>query len=127
MKLVSFDFDGVLDNKYVQQYAKTLVEKGIEVHITTSRYIDSALQKIWPGENNDDIRKIAKEIGIEIKNIHFTNMQDKFKYFEIADYFAFHLDDDFIEIRLIKQNTNVPAIWVLSENWKKQCEEKLNI
>lgn len=34
---VSFDFDGTLEPPIVQQYAKELIEKGIEVWVVTSR------------------------------------------------------------------------------------------
>ena len=38
MQRVSFDMDSTLDIPSIQEYAKMLVEKGIEVWIVTSRY-----------------------------------------------------------------------------------------
>ena len=37
---VSFDFDGTLSRKDVQEYAKSLVNSGLEVWIVTSRFDD---------------------------------------------------------------------------------------
>ena len=47
MRKVSFDFDGTLDMLHVQDYAKSLIEKGIEVHITTFVMTYYISNKTW--------------------------------------------------------------------------------
>ena len=77
---VSFDFDSTLSRDDVQEYAKSLVEKGYEVWIVTSRCdTDSALAKgwHWVKRQNQQLYDIAEECGIKIENIKFTEFTDK--------------------------------------------------
>jgi len=39
-KIVTFDFDATLSRPDVQEYAKELIEKGIDVWVVTARYDD---------------------------------------------------------------------------------------
>jgi len=68
IKKVSFDMDGTMSQKYIQQYAKELIQKGIEVHIVTSRFklISDYLPVIWPN-GHDDLYKVANEVGIPLR------------------------------------------------------------
>lgn len=124
MKKVSFDFDSTLSTKEVQEFAKELISKDIEVHIVTSRFENHPKNKSF---NNDDVFSIAKSIGISVCNIHFMNMVDKFEFFEKNSDFLFHLDDDFIEIELIQEHcSNVHGICLdLQPNWKDLCNNSL--
>ena len=77
---VSFDFDSTLSRKDVQEFAKELVNKGIEVWIVTSRFDDeTAMQKNWhwiKGQNQR-LFDVAEECGIRRENIKFTCMESK--------------------------------------------------
>ena len=119
MKKVSFDFDSTLDRLDAQEYAKELVNRGIEVWICTSRYSDK-------NNKNEDLHKIATEVGIKKEHIHFQEMQDKYFFFIDKD-FIWHLDDDWIELKLIIHNTKTKGISIFGQsNWKKKCEKLLN-
>ncbi len=116
---VSFDFDSTLDKESVQRYAAKLISEGIEVWITTSRFADK--ENDWATDWNDDLYKVADSLGIPRKRIRFTNMIDKYKYFEEGD-FLWHLDDDWVENRLINQYTKTKAIsHIGSGNWIGEC------
>ena len=77
---VSFDFDGTLSRKDVQEYAKSLVNSGLEVWIVTSRFDDeNAMKKNWhwiKGQNKN-LFNVADECGIKLDNIQFTCMESK--------------------------------------------------
>lgn len=124
---VSFDFDGTLALKSVQKYAKSLVDRNFNVFITTSRFHESnAPRPDW----NDDLYKVADELGIQRDNIRYTNMVDKFVFFEHEN-FLWHLDDDWQENRMILKYTKTIAIsHIGSGNWIGKCErlikKKLN-
>lgn len=125
---VSFDFDNTLDRESVQKYAAELISKGIDVWITTSRIADR--ENDWAKDWNDDLYEVANTLGIPREKIRFTDMIDKYKYFENSD-FIWHLDDDWIENRLILKHTKTMAIChVGSGNWINKCErlieKKLN-
>ena len=124
MKKISFDFDGVLEFQSVQDYAKKLMEKGIEVHIVTSRYKDP---NTYPFRcDHNDLFEVVDKLGIEKENIHFTEMQDKYTFFNNNLGFIWHLDDDHLEVTLINYNSKVKGIWSLSGNFEHECNELLN-
>jgi hypothetical protein len=130
---VSFDFDGTLGVLNIQGFAKKLIKEGIEVHITTSRF--DTLDKYTPEFCNkyeiEDLEKehnylfkVAKQLGIPKEHIHFTNMVNKIEFFnEYGQEFLFHLDDDEVEIDLLKDCKFVKGIWFSykNTNWKKMC------
>jgi len=115
---VSFDFDDTLDRESVQKYAKELIERGVEVWITTSRLSDvKAPSKNW----NDDLYKVANELGIPKERIRYTEEADKYLYFENEN-FVWHLDDCWVTNRLINKNTKTKAIsHIGSGNWIGKC------
>ena len=126
---VSFDFDGTLSEPYVQEYARILVEEGIEVWIVTSRFENADKYKEFFGTptleyNHSDLWQVANEIGISLENIHFTNMTEKSEFLKDRD-FIWHLDDDYIENRAIPRDAKIPSISV-SGNWKSKCERLLD-
>jgi hypothetical protein len=118
MNRVSFDFDGTLTSFEVQDMAGYLVNKGFEVWIVTSRCPNM----------NEDLELIAHAIGI--RNIKYMCFEDKAKFLKDKG-FLFHLDDDIIELSLIKTYTDVKPICHMNwgsryggkENWKRLIEE----
>ena len=123
MKTVTFDFDSTLTKKEVQDYAKSLIKKGFDVWIVTSRYDDIHLIKPIIRDNTD-LYKVAENIGIPRHKIRFTCMRDKSEYLFRANV-LWHLDDDWVEIDSIKLETDVIAIDVTRSNWKQKCNSLL--
>ena len=72
---VSFDFDGTLSRKDVQNFAKSLVNTGYDVWIVTSRFDDeSAMKKNWhwiKGQNQN-LFSVAEECGIKLNYTTFV-------------------------------------------------------
>lgn len=123
---VSFDFDSTLSKKHVQKFAKELIGKGIDVHIVTSR---SSFEQLDEEGYNDDLYEIADNLQIKRENIHFTQGEDKFKFFMVNSDFLWHLDDDYYELKYIskyKRYYKTFPISVLSSNFKHKCCKLLN-
>lgn len=98
---VSFDFDDTLDKPKVQEYAKELINKGIEVHIVTSRLSD---EQALPSINwNKDLFEVSDRLGIKRENIHFTPYNFKYLFFIDKPEFIWHLDDNFYELIKFKK------------------------
>ena len=125
MKKVSFDFDDTLSYELVQDYAKSLIEQDIEVHIVTSRYEDPS-RYAWSC-NHDDLFKVAKDLGLDKEHIHFTNFTDKWNFFKINEDFIWHLDDNMDEIITIDKFTKTIGIEVLTYNWLNRCNDLLDL
>jgi len=117
MKKISFDFDNVLDNEYIQNFAHQLIDEGFDIHIVTSRPPTDS----W-GWDNSDLFEISNKIGIKDDNIHFTDFKPKYTFFKENEDFLFHLDDDNIEVNEINNFSKVKAIY-LDENWKINCKK----
>jgi hypothetical protein len=103
---VSFDFDATLSETEVQQFAKELVKKGLEVWIITARIDNETGEKNgwhWIEKQNKQLFDIANDCGIKPENIKFTAMCDKIEFIE-GNEFTFHLDDDDYEIDLINSS-----------------------
>lgn len=98
VKRGSFDFDSTMSQKQVQKIAKQLIKNGVEVWIVTRRGED---------RDNRDLFEVAENLGIT--NIHFTNFKDKWEFFKDNN-FLFHLDDDVIELSMIKSYTKITTI-----------------
>lgn len=132
MKKVSFDFDATLSRSSVQAYAKELVQKGFEVWIVTLRFENPSLDPLFGSEyNNDELYRIADEIGIKRENIVFTGLVDKGEYFSKNDDFIFHLDDNFEQLGTIKSAcNNVNCVWLFNYSlnqakWIEECNEHI--
>lgn len=130
---VSFDFDGTLESKYIQDYARKLIERGIEVWVVTSRFGDDEKYKrfyhtsINVDLTNKDLREITNELGIPEARLVFTNMADKYEFFEKNQDFLWHIDDDWIENDLINKNTKVEGINIFgNSSWMKKTDEIIN-
>ena len=120
---VSFDFDGTLSKFGIQEFAKDLIAKGIQVWIVTSRPPDVLTDPIL----NDDLFALADELGIPEKRVVFTAYKDKADYFLEHPNFVFHLDDDWIEIEIINKKCKVKGISVFANaDWREQALELLN-
>lgn len=125
MKKVSFDFDSTLEFQTIQDYAKKLMEEGIEVHIVTTRWEDPSKYP-FKGANHDDLFKVIKDLGIKKENVHFTNMNWKWRFFIDNPDFIWHLDDNDEEINLFHRHKVKPkCIWSLSGNYEYDCNELL--
>lgn len=124
---VSFDFDSTLSRVDVQDYARSLSNRGFEVWICTSRF-ENCKDYIWRKFEEDchkDLRKVATELSIPEERIIFTNMQDKWsKMEELGFEPLFHLDDDYIELNGINRNLKtVKAVSCIGGGWKKKLEK----
>ena len=127
---VSFDFDDTLDRESVQKYARGLIERGIEVWITTSRH--SNKENDFATDWNDDLFEVVDSLGIPRERIIYTEGADKYLYFENEN-FVWHLDDCWVTNRLINKNTKTKAIshigsgnWIGKCNRLIKCKEKEN-
>lgn len=122
---VSVDFDSTLTMQHVEDFVKSLLHKGIEVHITTSRF-EVGEKKFISKTHNDDLFKIADKLGIPKEHIHFTNMEDKWTY---LDGFIWHLDDDWIELNLLEESecTCHGITHIGNKRWKDDCKYLLEL
>lgn len=122
MKKMSFDFDDTLSRKSVQKFAKEFIDRGFEIHIVTSRYVDTSRYENtdWQITNNKDLFRVVDHLGIPRENIHFMNMESKDGFFKENPDFLFHLDDNSEEITKINKNTDVPGILCtrIDDYWK---------
>lgn len=107
-KKVSFDFDGTLSEEQGQKRAKSHIDKGDTVYITTSRPENYEFMEF----ENKDLFKVAAEIGIPKDRITFTAYDDKWKYLKDFD---FHFDNDEMEITLINANTSCIGVLIKYE------------
>lgn len=129
---VSFDFDGTLGKfPELQKYAKELVDKGIEVWVVTRRFKNiedytKAFCVIYNITNLEEqhnyLFKVTEECGIPMEQVHYTNMQDKYKYFYENNDFLWHIDDDSVEINEINKFTTTKAIYV-KDMWEQLCNK----
>lgn len=129
---ISFDFDGSLDRKSLQEYATELVQRKFNVHIVTRRYdsTERYTADFTARYNILDLEKehqylfeVADKCGIKPENIHFMNMDDKFKFFVENEGFLWHLDDDYWEVVDINKWSKTIGISCASgSNWRHKCE-----
>lgn len=101
---ISFDFDSTLTRSDIQEIADDFINRGHDVHITTSRHTKSKYRLVGGGNinfQNEDLFKVAEDLGIPKENIHFTEMEPKKDFLEGFD---MHFDDDEVEIDLITRS-----------------------
>lgn len=127
---VSFDYDATLSRKDVQEFAKKLVSRGIEVWVVTSRFDDeTAKEKAWwwIKDQNNNLFEVTDECGIRRENIKFTNMESK-SIFLKDKAFTFHLDDDYIELLdILESGDKCLPVNVDHFEWKETCLNVLNM
>jgi hypothetical protein len=125
---VSFDFDGTLSRRDVQDYAITLVNDGHEVWIVTSRVnTENALAKGWHWikRQNQELYDVAGKCGIKKEHIFFTEHTDKIDFLK-GKGFVFHIDDDVDELlEIIKSHDPCKCVNVEHSDWLIHCTEIL--
>ena len=121
--MISFDFDGTLSRNDVQEYARELMLRGINVWICTSRTSPKNSKEGW----NDDLFKVADDLGVSRDRIIFTNYANKSEF--INNYnFIWHLDDCNVELDFINTETKTNGISVWGNTtWKRKCNKLLKI
>ena len=121
---VSFDFDSTLDRPSVQDFAKELVNDGVEVWIVTSRCTtEYATEKgwHWVDKQNRKLFRIADNIGIKREHIMFINHVSKSEFIKGKD-FIFHLDDDSDElIAILESGDSCKPSNVNHFDWERDC------
>lgn len=120
---VSFDFDGTLEQAYVQEYAKKLIERGIEVWVVTTRWDENHKHKYPMNATLDDLWEVVDRLGIPKHHVRFTCMEWKATYLKGTS-FVWHLDDNDQEFSICKrtEGCTVPMIDVLGNGWEQKCE-----
>lgn len=125
---ISFDFDGTLARKDIQQFAKELINEGHDVWIVTSRCAtEPALEKgwHWVEKQNQELYDVAKEVGIPREKIVFTEHVDKIVYLE-GKGFIFHIDDDPDELwEIVKSGDPCKVVNAEHSDWLVHCKEIL--
>lgn len=131
-KIVSFDFDSTLSLKSVQDYAESLINKGFEVWIITSRVPDGSdpkwkIRGMWVPIDNSDLFEVSDRLGIKREHIVFTSHELKSeKINELGIPFIFHLDDDWVELNHINRETRTKGVSCFgTSGWKQKCNKIL--
>jgi len=125
-KIVAFDFDGTLSLKTVQNFAKSLIKKGVEIVVLTSRYDELHKHKYRQNTTNEDLYKVTDSLGIDREKIRFQGMRSKAEYL-FGTTVIWHLDDDDVEVKDINDQTDTKGINVTLDGWKNECKSILNI
>jgi len=130
-KTVTFDFDGTLSTLKVQQYARELIARGIDVWVVTRRYDNLHIHNYNDisehNIDNADLYAVLDAVGIPRWKVHFTNMEYKANFF-INTNVIWHLDDDPFElfhIRNLSAQIKPIGIQVNSDDWRQKCEKLL--
>ena len=124
-KIVTFDFDSTLSTKIVQDFAKSLISKGIEVYVLTSRYDELTKHNYVPNPINEDLYKVIN-LGIDRTKIRFQCMRPKSEYL-FNTKVIWHLDDDWVEVNEINSQTKTKGIDVTLKGWKQECLNLLEL
>lgn len=125
-KIVTFDFDCTLSRKDVQDYAISLIKKGVDVYVLTSRYDELHKHRYKLNPTNEDLYKVTDRLGIERAKIRFQCMRPKAEYL-FGTNVIWHLDDDYIEVNEINRETNAIGISVIGSGWKHKCNKLLDL
>ena len=91
---ISFDYNDTLDTPRGQEIAKRLIHEGKEVHIVTRLH-----ESMGGG-----VKKLAKELGIPLNHVHFTEGALKWKTLKRLG-ITVHYDNNQDEIDAINKNT----------------------
>ncbi len=127
-KIVTFDFDETLSKLHVQEYAKELLERGVDVWVVTARY-DDLHKHLYAddfGENpNQDLWDVVDKLGIPRWKVRFMNMVPKCYFLSHTDV-IWHLDDNHTELFDIKNSgIKTLGIQVNAGSWKRKCNRLL--
>ena len=120
---ISFDFDYTLSRPYIQRYAVSLLSRGHNIFIVTSRRKDSYKCPVYGcyyNITNSDLFNVADQIGINRDNIFFTSTEYKSPIIKMEG-IKIHFDDDDYELNEINKKTNAVGIsvWTSSGFIKK--------
>lgn len=116
---ISFDFDNTLTQPDVQDFVRYCIDRNLSVWIITAR--NGGLYDT----HNKDLYTVVTKLNIDPNKVIFMNHDDKYKF--VSDkQFLFHLDDDFLEIELINENTNCLGVYKHnSVDWVEVCFNKI--
>ena len=133
MKRVSFDFDSTLSLRLVQDYAKSLINRGYDLWVVTSRLPNGSDPKykkhgMWVEIDNSDMFEVTDMLGIKREQIIFTSHRKKSEIInEMGIEFLFHLDDDWTELNHINRETKTKGVSCFgTSGWKQKCNKILN-
>ena len=134
MKRVSFDFDSTLSLKSVQDYAESLINKGYDLWVVTSRVPDGSdpkwkIRGMWIEIDNSDLFGVTDRLGIKRDQIIFTSYRMKSEVMnEMGLEFLFHLDDDWVELNHINRETKTRGVSCFgTSGWKQKCNRILEL
>lgn len=98
--VIIFDFDGVLDQYKVQQFAKKLIAEKNEVWVVTKRR---------EGRHNEDLQRVLRAIRLPEMMVVYTDGKDKAKLIMglNAD---LYIDNETAEFDHINNHSNVLAL-----------------
>ncbi|MDY3328185.1 hypothetical protein PG299_10205 [Riemerella anatipestifer] len=108
---ISFDFDGCLSQKHIQILAKSLIDKGHEVWIVTSRLDNLKRLQYADLSSNEDVFATAEKIGIPMHRVGFTNQQPKWMLLNPSR-FDIHIDDSQDELNRLAYYNLVKGVHV---------------
>ena len=125
-KIITFDFDSTLSRQDVQDYAHSLIRKGFDVWVLTSRYDELHKHRYAHNPTNEDLYKVTDKLNIPRWKIKFTCMRDKAEYL-FGSNVLWHLDDDYVELNNINRETKTIGISVVASSYKAKCNKLLGI
>ena len=121
---ISFDYDHCLTQKRIQEAAITLVNKGYEVWIVTSRF-DNLKRLEYPDlKTNEDVFETAKQLKIPTHRIGFTNQEPKWISLNKGK-FSIHIDDDKEALKGLEYYGVVKGIDCNAENFEERLAEMI--
>ena len=127
--MVSFDYDGTLDREDVQDYARALIARGVEVWVCTFRFkrAEDSPTVFWTEpEYNKALFEVCDKLGIPRERIIFTEGNRKSDYINQHD-FIWHIDDDWFVLKDIQKHCETIGVSVKGVgDWKGKCERILN-
>lgn len=130
-KIITFDFDGTLEDHFdgtknkqkeeIQDVCKQLIDLGNDVRILTKRY-SSEFHNLGIGKEHESVYNLANKLNIPLSNVHFTNRSMKSESI-IKMGVNIHFEDEKEEVDLIndechKNNHICLAIPVKDHYWR---------
>jgi hypothetical protein len=119
MSTISFDYDGTLSRKGVQEFAGEMIDAGHKVIIVTNRANDKT-------NHNKDLFEVAKNLGIPKNNINFCEGLGKVRFMHPFLKIDVHLDDDWVDCEDIYLVHGIETVNVSGNpGWKEEVLLKL--
>jgi FMN phosphatase YigB (HAD superfamily) len=136
MKIVSFDFDGTLEEHFdggknknregIQQLFQELVDDdGFDVYIITRRFGPEHASK-GIGQEHQKVYDLLNSLNIVLaeEKILFTNRDYKYSFIHELGV-DIHLDDEIRERELIDKYTSGSSVDSTQPNWREKFDELL--